>query len=87
MTQLQSFERLFAGNTFHNSQNATHFMWLRPVEQRVTVFYENLVIATVRSIVRLTARPQLQLFAFYHRSSGTQHSAIENAARCVEWLV
>ena len=48
-------------------------MWLRPVEQRVTVFHENLVIATVRSIVRLTALPQLQLFAFYYRSSGTQH--------------
>lgn len=45
MTQLQSFERLLAGNSIHNPAIPTHFMWLRPVEQRVTVFYENLVIA------------------------------------------
>ena len=39
------------GNSIHNPGMPTHFMWLRPVEQRVTVFYENLVIAATTGAI------------------------------------
>ena len=46
MTHMQSFERQLAGNSIHNPNMPTHFMWLRPIEQRVTAYYENLIVAT-----------------------------------------
>lgn len=50
---MQAFISQIAGNSIHNPKAPTHFMWLRPVAQRVTVFHENLVMASTRKAIRV----------------------------------
>ena len=41
------------GKSIHNPKVPTHFMWLQPVEHRVSVYFENLVLAVTTKALRV----------------------------------
>lgn len=50
---MASFAAELLGDSIHNAAVPTHFMWLQSVERRVSIYFENLLLAVTTDALRV----------------------------------
>jgi len=50
---MNEFIEQLPGNSIHNPARPTHFMWLQPVQRRIALYQENIMIAVTTRALRV----------------------------------
>ncbi len=50
---MKTFIDQLPGNSIHNPAHSTHFMWLQQVDRRITLYYQNLMVADTEDALRV----------------------------------